>query len=533
MQSSAADQKYCRTLPDNIQRSQTRGPGSHRQTAGDWSQCAAASAWNTHPGALPAGMAASSLQPLLEGAGLDCFASHVLPLLSLCDLGRLASTSRLLRAVVADVPESVWAASAWHSQPHPQHPIHSAASCPAYLRRQHAVHAAIDTGRGDLTTLEGSCWPAPDMTKSASFAPAASEDAQQDRIQLLDLPGGGSVAVFDVPAHDEYLQVRPMTWDPASRRIALPWGEIWENDTYEEATAGICVLDTQTGAVSEFELDQQPRQTLFRGWTPCGWLLIRHLVAQRLVWSAFTADGAVQRRTASCWTDVDDEEACKERLVLAPSGTHAALSDEEGAIVLLWHMVADSSTRLHWPFSAGNVTWLLWSPCSCTLLGLCSEGRALLWDMDGAIQFSVDLGSCPAAGAWSGDALAVPSWPWPLTELSTDPPLSCNRLRTYRVQDSRLHQEASFDLAAGCASEVWHFRRAALSPDWQHVAVTASAWASGQRVACQVHVYSTCSLRLCMSHAVPDVLTRLLWAPSGAVLVCLGWNSLLHVKFDA
>ena len=175
---------------------------------------------------LLAGMAACSLEPLLEGAGDQVLVAHVLPQLSLHELGRLASVCRRLRTAVAAVRERVWQAMARVSLPHPQHPVHRAASCRAYMRQQHTVAAALASGHGAHETHQ--------LRQPGALAPNLSTYAVLVRVgratQILvlrDLATRCELQRFCLPAQEYvgwHFFRHGVYWDAESRCCAMPWG---------------------------------------------------------------------------------------------------------------------------------------------------------------------------------------------------------------------------------------------------------------------------------------------------------------------
>ena len=219
-------------------------------------------------------MAASSLQPLLEGAGLHALVSHVLPLLSPHELGRLSASCSRLRTVVAGLPEATWQACAWRSQPHPQHPIHSAASCRAYLRRQHAAHTAISSGRSSVTTAPAGLYTvlAPDLSRHAVVHRAS--------LQLLDAATHRESARYELPWNSSWGGPQ---WDSSGSCIALPWGANWcgeeDVDLGEPTRTGLCILHLQTGGLTHIDLGMQSACCIFGGFTQAGSIVVRQIRA--------------------------------------------------------------------------------------------------------------------------------------------------------------------------------------------------------------------------------------------------------------
>ena len=268
--------------------------------------------------AVDAGMAATGLQPLLHGAGLDVFTRHIMPLLTVQALGRLATTSKCLRDVVQSAPESTWQACARRTlhrysspaQPPPRdsvssrlhacrtHPVFAAPSARHCLQQQVVLRAKL--AAGDVTVHTGSlpCSPAlaPDLSMCAVSV------ADPPRLVLLELPGPRQLASWDLP---QPLSNDSSTWQwSRCGVVAVPWGDSWLTPsgalTGEPGRAGVTWVDTSSGVAADADLGVQSNGEPALGpFTPCGLLPVRHSKDGVLVWSLFDESGHAQH-TVPC-----------------------------------------------------------------------------------------------------------------------------------------------------------------------------------------------------------------------------------------
>ena len=468
-------------------------------------------------------MDAFSLQPLLEGAGLDALLSHVLPLLSLHDLGQLASTSRRLRAVVAEVPESTWQACARRIQPHPQHPIHRAASCQAYLRRQHAMHADISAGRSTLSTpAEQRVFLSPDF---ATHSWLLRRDGGAPSLQLLDAATQRERARFRL-APRSYRSVH--FWDQASSCVALLWGAPWFADDHDSlalpASTGLCIVHARTGELSHIKLGLQSGCTLFEAFTPNGSVVLHQTLGTQLVWRVLDRAGAAQHSAPSLFAG----HACcsAERLVIAPEGTHAAsclrAAYSACSCFGLWDLAPSSFRSVD---AEHDVKDVLWSPCSLYVLCLTARG-VQLWQQDQPL-FRLHCEARVVGASWSGDVVAIlchryaDPKPDSASESDMESSPDVSLVSVYTVQDLRLSLSCQLDMADLLPGK-WQLGRPELSPDWQHIAVSAQPYPDAQSHACHLMVFNT-SGQLCLHAGVPGEHYCLRWSSEGDAVACHGF----------
>ena len=442
---------------------------------------------------MSAGMAASSLQPLLEGAGLDALLTHILPLLSLHELGRLAASCRRLRVVVAHVPEAKWQAAAWRSQPHPQHPIHRAASCQAYLRRQHAVHSAVSAGCVMVTTTPPTPGKlAPDLS---AYAALIRQSDGTDSLQVLEMATHRLRTCIRLPPLNFQ---SPVHWDQASSRVALPWGIVWHEKQDYPVCTGVCLVHLQTGGVAQIQLGLQVQGPVFGGFTLSSLAYVRHTQGPAHVWSAFDGTGGVQHRTAACFAHEHSEQ-----LVLAPAGTHAAAYVASlYSYFAVWQLAACSATRVE----TGEAVWqVVWSPCSKMLLSLGTR-CARLWSLEGEALSDTQLHGLPTNTSWSGPSVAV------LCHEAICP----KHLRCYTAVGTDLTPAFVFE-----SPDTWRLDAVQVSPDWRHVAVlTSQDLERGEWQAGQLLVFSARG-QLCMRVGMPGPYYALTWVKEDALACSL------------
>ena len=460
---------------------------------------------------LLAGMAACSMQPLLAGAGLDPFVSHFLPLLSLHDLGRLSSTYRRVRTVVDTAPDAVWKATARHSQPHPDHPVHRAASCPAYLRQQHAVHAAINSGHSAHRTFSspGPGELAPDLATCALLNKANADAGYS--LELRDLASQHLQASFSLPDLDYDRSSFSVTWDWTSGRCAVRWGRAWYRiQPGTQSTGGVCIVDTRTGSVAVIDLGPQPATPSCGGFA-AGLLLLRHTVAATPVWTAFCAAGRARHR-------IDVPAHClglASPPAVAPTGMQAALIlGWRDLAITLWQRSADRTLRVDLPADLGGLLYVVWSPCSSLLLCL-TQTSAVMMSAEGSSLSVTSLSSCPSRAAWRGDLVVIVCLPdniWAITGVQA------TQLCIYTVDGSHLVFKARLDISSipGKCSFMYG---PAISPDWQHIAVTAVQYTGNSKTAESLVVLRSDGT-LCMASPLSNfsIPTELSWSPSGAAV---------------
>ena len=469
-------------------------------------------------------MATLSLQPLLEGAGLDVLFSHALPLLGLHDLGRLASTSRRLRAVVADVPESTWQACAWRSQPHPQHPIHSAASCRAYLCRQHAAHAAISSGRSGVvpTPPAYEAILAPDLTRHAVLRNRQSVSGSHS-LQLLDATTHSETACYKLPLRESWGLPH---WDQASSRVALPWGSNWYTDDDEglPVPTGVCIVELRTGGLTHIDLGLQSTCSILGGVTAAGSTVVRHMRNSITAWSVFDISGTELHSTPSCFGATDMIDFIAERLILAPAGTHAASYPRASCAgctqFAIWELAAGQARSVN---TGSHLREVLFSPCSRHALTM-SVGRAQIWDTEGSLLSSTQLDAQPFYASWAGDVVAVVCRLDAASESATG---SYARgpgcLQVYSLRDAGHGLSLQSRVPEGSlAAPGWRLGSLCVSPDWQHIAVLASRTAehrasiSGRS---ELLVLDA-NTQLCMRAGLPKDHYGLTWSAGGDAVAC-------------
>ena len=413
-------------------------------------------------------MAACGLQPLLEGAGLDCFVSRVLPRLSLSELAHLGATCRCLHTLLtADSAEAIWQASARHSLPHPQHPIHRVGSCQAYLRQQHAVHAAIETGGGHKHTItaEGQGALVPDAATAVAYR---KDGAGGHWLVLRDLATGAETASFHLPDLASARRSRSLYWDPENRRCMVPWGKA-RRRTAEPIRRGFYLIDRQTGGVTRVEMGLQSRRLLCGGFSASGLLFIQHTAATGQVWTAYCAASLARHQLQ---VPLQMERSEKQELAVSPFGNHAALflrPPDSRSEFLLWHLNSPGVQPICLPAEYEMVRDLVWGPCSSRLL--CLTGKcALLVDTAGDLLASLSLDLCPDRGAWVGNLIAIKCRPTPGAEVQPD------WLCLVTEHDNQLEQRTAIDLHSIAGKpDYWHvIGRPQIAPDWQHVALIAT-----------------------------------------------------------
>ena len=475
-------------------------------------------------------MAVSSLQPLLEGAGLDALVTHVLPLLSPHDLGRLACASRRLRAVVADVPESTWQAAAWRTYPHQQHPIHCAASCQAYLRRQHATHAAISSGRTSMTVAAGPrhAQLAPDLTRHAALRETASGG---HFLQLLDVATQHEVARFELPP----LQFRQApSWDLSSSRIALTWGADWISEYGQAPVAsGVCIVHVLTGNMTQAALGPQPTCPIFGGFNPGGSALVFRMLDTEPVWTVLDSTGSVQCNAASPFNGHPYSRG--EHLVLAPANTHAASylrsCGAQCSSFALWHLSEGKS--FHTIDTYGETRDLSWSPCSAQILTL-STNRAQLRDTQGSMLSCIDFSAQPLHASWSGSVVAFvcESAPDSNPALARDRKAPMSHLQVYKAQDASLTLSFVYELSGSLPKSDWKLGHAQVSPDWHHITVLVRRRATPEyrSSSYQLLVLSAAG-HTCMHADIPGLHYHLTWAADGTAVACDMLNAAVIVRF--
>ena len=272
------------------------------------------------------------------------------------------------------------------SFPHLQHPIHAAASCRSYMRRQTDVHASIERGQATLTTL---CASDPDNRLLGCLAPNLSTHARlwkgSPRLELEELPGPHAAshsfrqtARIKVPVRDYTV----LLWDPACRHLAMSWGALG----YGSGTvpAGVDILDTHQNSLAEIDLGLQSRHCRCQGFSQSGGLLVRHDTPSGLRWTVFNVAGTALHSIASVHTLLNCSTHT-EHLVLAPSAEQAALCLNQAPSsrsFFVWHLAANSPQQVDLPDVAGTMRTIVWSPCSARLLTLSSR-HACLWDASG------------------------------------------------------------------------------------------------------------------------------------------------------
>ena len=452
-----------------------------------------------HSACAGAGMPVSSLQPLLEGAGLDCLLSHVLPLLSLHDLGRLASTSQRLRAVVADVQEATWQACAWRSQPHPQHPIHRAASCQAYLRTQHATHTAISSGRTTVTRAPKVHDPvlAPDLSSHAVLGKTCSGGKV---LRLFDSATERQTACFQLPQQHYYALP---SWDLTGSRIAVLWGSSWCFNPGPLDSTGFCIVNLDAATVSRVDLGLQlPGVSI--GFTPGGSVVVSHQRGTETTWSVFACSGTEQHSVLSPFAGRSFGD---ERLILAPAGTHAALylraKNTQCTSFALWQLTEDRARSVS---TESAVREVLFSPCSRYALsvGPCTQ----LWNTQGQLQYSRHFEGWTFHGAsWAGDVLALHGR---VTGQS--------QVAVYRLQDLALRLAFVYQLPCTTQHYSEWLDSPQVSPDWQHIALLATTdrsllWRSDLLVI-------DMGGHLCTRVTLPADHYHLAWSSDGTAIAC-------------
>ena len=468
-------------------------------------------------------MAASSLQPLLEGAGRDALLTHILPLLSPHDLGRLAATSRSLRAVVAEAPEAVWQAASQQSHPHQQHPIHLAASCQAYLRRQHAVHAAISSGRSSLViphvqTVRLGFKLSPDFS---TYSQLLRRETSSPSLQLLDAATQQELARISLPVHD-YIHV--YFWNQASSRVALRWGAAWSEDE-DVATAtstGLCLVQTQTGELSQVDLGLQSGFVDFGGFTPCDSVLVRQTTPTD-EWSIIEASGRVQHSAPAFFAEHPRSTA--DKLVIAPAGTHVAsylrarYADSHFAI---WELGAGGFCGVD---TGSDVKDICWSPCSKHILSL-SLARLQLWDLEGESLFSMQLQAKPIGASWVGGVVVIKFHADEETdsdsasESDSDWSAPLSHLAVHTVQGVGLSLKFLYELSDFATGE-WMMGQPQVSPDWQHIAVLVyRCLDEDDRLHRTQLVVLDAGGHVCMHANVPGAEHCLAWSPDGSAICC-------------
>ena len=470
-----------------------------------------------HAHRLLAGVAACGLEPLLEGAGLQVLVAHVLPQLSLHELGRLATVCRRLRTAVITAPEALWQGTARVSLPHPQHPVHRAASCRAYLCQQHTVHAALRSGRGAHVTHQ--------LRQPGALAPNLSTYAVLVRIGrashilvLRELASRRELQRFQLPAQEFlgwHFFSHGVYWDSESRRCALPWGRAWLDSQDYAGSAGLCIVDTQTGGTALIPLGNQAFWLACTGFTPGGLLVVRHTTRRGRIWKAFDADGAAQSKMRSI---CDDTNMDGERLALAPSGDQAVLYlggvGEGSDFFQLWCLLTGTAWRVRLAEGA-KLKEIIFSPCATQLLCL-TRFSALVMDLQGTVLASTDLPSCPSHAAWSGDLVAITCRPDDEWESQC---IHATQMRVFTVQSASLMACAVARLANPTGEhELWHFLGTPVfSPSWQHIAVPACKFSPMED---KVMLF-TADCTLCMDIAGPELsLGTLRWSESGSAVAC-------------
>ena len=477
--------------------------------------------------ALCAGMAAASLQPLLEGAGLDALLSHVLPLLSLHDLGRLCASCRRLRTVVSTAPAAVWQASANRSQPHPQHPVHSAVSCQAYLRQQHATHAAISSRRSVVTTMSSS--PGNHSPDLSAYATLLSEAVGSHSLQLLDLATLRETASIKLPALD---YARWLFWDRTSDRVALPWGSTWRDNVVPAVPTGLCIVHAQSGELTQIDLGLESDRVIFGGFTPDGSVIIRHALAAELVWTLFDATGAPQVSTTSCFSGDADSEV--ERMALAPDGARAATfmgpSDFDCIFFALWQPSTGSTLSVE---TGDIVRGVSWSPCSQFLL--CRGwSNVTIWDTQGVQLSTTDMHAQCYHASWVGNMIAV--FCRDIYDAGSDAGSDSAEeetcLRVFTVQDQTLTFCFRYELPGSSETPgEWELGDPVVSPDWQHIAVMAyNVRGTELGRGSQLLVLSTAGGRLCSRTSVTGHFPGVHWCPQGDAVAC-STNSSVLIRF--
>ena len=459
-------------------------------------------------------MSACSLQTLLEGAGLDVLLTHVLPLLSLHDLGCLACSCRRLRAVAAEAPAAVWQAGAHRLHPHPAHPVHRATSCQAYLRQQHAVHAALGAGRSVRTTCS---MPEPGVLSPDFDACAVLVKHGDSHSLVLREPASQrELKRISLPAQQYLMSSYGLKWGPATRCCAVLWGEAWVTQDAPRHKAGVCIVDTHTDAVHACNLGWQRAIPLYGGFLPSGYLLVQHTASAGPVWTACSATGARHRINVpqNCLSDYEQAFA------VSPGGDHIALFSRSWLYgthdsFTLWRLFAETSTT--WLIDVddrGLVRDIVWSSLPSHFLCVTTT-HALIFDDLGSLLTSTPLSSgttydgwhhCNTLGTWVGDLVAL---------------MCRTRLFMFSVQDVGLVPRAEVDITGLPGKNFqWVMTNSPqISPDWQHVVVLAMQWSESR-----AHEHSVLLLRadgsLCMDYTClrPGCPSSVAWSPSGAAV---------------
>ena len=314
----------------------------------------------------------------------------------------LAAVSATCKGLRASVPEAVWQHAARLEYPC-AHPVLKATSVPAYLRRQHSTHAAIDAGRFTLRevhTKEG--------ILSADFQQHATMVQSEGRVELVvtQLLSGATLHSVRLPEGLPYLhRLWFVQYSPGGGTLAILYGGEWAARHNQDwlrdvplGTSGLVLASLQTGLCQTVVLPPQLRllqaglRPWFSGWsseTVC--LAVLHIQADgAAVISVYDAPSA--RKVASIEApDVIFRltstrlDTC--RLVWSPCGQIYKLPGS--TFLHLWRPFASSagwqSMEVGW---TRDLQDLQWSPCSSMLLLSNSEPEryCVLCDTHGHVQ---------------------------------------------------------------------------------------------------------------------------------------------------
>ena len=381
---------------------------------------------------------------------LDILEQHVLPRLSAMDLGRLASTSRILASALRGCPDKLWEAAAKELLP-PQHPVNvrqmGSAPCRAALQSAHTAASNIKAGNPPKITQHN--------TEGSLSDGLRSQDEQ-----------------VSVVVGDQHLLVK------------LGDGDFQETGI----TCGPCKLRWISPVLA------RPQKL------PAGWHLtmLKEPCEIQHVWFSMTNDKLCWElsETLQCASDASGPHLSPDGSKLAYRAMRVDTDEPEGDRHLQIHILdVFSQTTAGFEPPRCQATWLSWLCDSSAVLVVTAGSEWDVWDMHG--PGSICMVSTTGQLLWMA---ANPHRMETLGPVSSDglyalmrcrhvdDGIPCTSVSILSLTDAHAHlgQQVLVDTSAtrGMKRVGWAF-----SPDSRRFATSASYRMSHQHATCSVKVF--------------------------------------------